>query len=71
MYEFELKLYAVLTLPSNVQIIFSALQQENASQHPDIVTEVADSLMTLEHYESALKYYMMLEGDDVKNKVKK
>ncbi|XP_009781369.1 uncharacterized protein LOC107832204 isoform X1 [Nicotiana tabacum] len=50
------------------EIIFSALQQENASQHPDIVTEVADSLMTLEHYESALKYYMMLEGDDVKNK---
>lgn len=54
-----------------MQIIFSALQQENASQHPDIVTEVADSLMTVEHYESALKYYMMLEGDDVKNKVKK
>ncbi|KAJ8557801.1 hypothetical protein K7X08_004567 [Anisodus acutangulus] len=48
------------------EIIFSAVQNENASQHPDIVTEVADSLMTLEYYESALKYYMMLEGDDNK-----
>ncbi|XP_059299491.1 uncharacterized protein LOC132052132 isoform X1 [Lycium ferocissimum] len=50
------------------EIIFSAVHYENASQHPDIVTEVADSLMTLEYYESALKYYMMLEGDDNKNK---
>lgn len=65
------KSYAILTLSSNVQIIFSAVQYENASQHPDIVTEVADSLMTLGHYASALKYYRMLEGDDNKNKVKK
>ncbi|CAN4098038.1 unnamed protein product [Withania somnifera] len=50
------------------EIIFSAVQHKKASQHPDIVTEVADSLMTLEHYESALKYYMMLEGDDNENK---
>ncbi|XP_015168450.1 general transcription factor 3C polypeptide 3 isoform X3 [Solanum tuberosum] len=50
------------------EIIFRAVQSENASQHPDIVTEVADSLMTLEYYESALKYYMMLVGDDNKNK---
>ncbi|XP_055832295.1 uncharacterized protein LOC129901198 isoform X2 [Solanum dulcamara] len=50
------------------EIIFSAVLSENASQHPDIVTEVADSFMTLEYYESALKYYMMLVGDDNKNK---
>lgn len=54
-----------------MQIIFRAVQSENASQHPDIVTEVADSFMTLEYYESALKYYMMLVGDGNKNKVKK
>ncbi|KAM3323972.1 general transcription factor 3C polypeptide 3 isoform X1 [Capsicum chacoense] len=52
----------------DAKIIFSAVQYENASQHPDIVTEVADSLMTLKNYESALKYYLMLEGDENKNK---
>ncbi|KAG5563220.1 hypothetical protein RHGRI_005844 [Rhododendron griersonianum] len=42
--------------------IFSVLQWENVYEHPHLVREVADSLMTLGHYKYALKYYMMLEG---------
>ncbi|KAK4390009.1 Transcription factor tau subunit sfc4 [Sesamum angolense] len=42
---------------------FSALKPENASSHPDLVIDVADSLVTVGQYESALKYYMMLEED--------
>ncbi|KAK4375326.1 hypothetical protein RND71_006003 [Anisodus tanguticus] len=62
--------FAMLSSLCNVKAdqVQCAVQDENASQHPDIVTEVADSLMTLEYHESALKYYMMLEGDDYKNK---
>ncbi|KAL2329125.1 hypothetical protein Fmac_022552 [Flemingia macrophylla] len=43
------------------QVLFKNLKPENASQHSDLVTEVADSLMGLEHYNSALSYYLMLE----------
>lgn len=36
----------------------------DACDHPQIVTEVADSLASLKHHELALKYYMMLESND-------
>ncbi|KAK7303705.1 hypothetical protein RJT34_14618 [Clitoria ternatea] len=45
------------------QDFFNDLKPENASEHVDMVTEVADSLMSLEHYNSALNYYLMLEGN--------
>ncbi|XP_057443051.1 uncharacterized protein LOC130734588 [Lotus japonicus] len=43
------------------QGFFNDLKPENAREHSDLVTEVADSLMALEHYNSALNYYLMLE----------
>ncbi|XP_029127156.1 general transcription factor 3C polypeptide 3 isoform X2 [Cajanus cajan] len=43
------------------QVLFNDLKPENASNHSDLVTEVADSLVGLEHYNSALNYYLMLE----------
>ncbi|KAK9283298.1 hypothetical protein L1049_011535 [Liquidambar formosana] len=46
------------------KILFSVLQQESAYDHTDLITEVADSFMSLEHYDSALNYYLMLEGND-------
>ncbi|KAG8386514.1 hypothetical protein BUALT_Bualt03G0156400 [Buddleja alternifolia] len=42
---------------------FIFLQPENASAHPDLIIDVADSFMTVGQYEPALKYYMMLEED--------
>ncbi|KAF7824751.1 general transcription factor 3C polypeptide 3 [Senna tora] len=45
------------------QVLFNDLKPENASEHADLVTDVADSLMALEHYNYALKYYLMLEGN--------
>ncbi|KAI3465484.1 hypothetical protein Pfo_022147 [Paulownia fortunei] len=42
---------------------FNVLKPENASTHPHLIIDVADSLMTVGHYDSALKYYMMLEED--------
>jgi hypothetical protein len=38
------------------------LRPEGINDHADLITEAADSLMNLEHYSSALKYYLMLEG---------
>ncbi|XP_073159361.1 uncharacterized protein [Henckelia pumila] len=46
-----------------VEAFFSALQPEHASVHPQLIMDVADSLMTVGQYGSALKYYMMLEGE--------
>ncbi|KAB1211026.1 General transcription factor 3C polypeptide 3 [Morella rubra] len=43
------------------EILFRVLQSEIVNDHADLVTEAADSLMNLEHYSSALKYYLMLE----------
>ncbi|XP_057508578.1 uncharacterized protein LOC130791465 isoform X2 [Actinidia eriantha] len=48
---------------AKAETIFNILQGENVCNHPHLVNEVADSLMALEHYESALKYYMMLGGN--------
>ncbi|KAK7341332.1 hypothetical protein VNO80_24258 [Phaseolus coccineus] len=45
------------------QVLLNDLKPENASKHVDLVIEVADSLMGLEHYNPALNYYLMLEGN--------
>ncbi|KAL6565515.1 hypothetical protein OROHE_004573 [Orobanche hederae] len=42
---------------------FNGMKPENASSHPHLVIDIADSLMTVGHCESALKYYMMLQDD--------
>jgi len=39
------------------------LKPENASKHVESITEVADSFMGLGHYNSALNYFKMLEGN--------
>ncbi|KAK6138963.1 hypothetical protein DH2020_027295 [Rehmannia glutinosa] len=49
---------------------FNVLKPENASTHPHLIIDVADSLTTVGHYESALKYYMMLEEDMEKYNVR-
>lgn len=36
---------------------------EEADDRGDLITKVADSFMNLGHYEFALKYYFMLEGN--------
>lgn len=43
------------------EVLFSALQPDSAHDHVDLITEVADSFMSLEHFNHALKYYQMLE----------
>ena len=45
------------------QVLFNDLKSENASEHIELITEVTDSLMGLGHYNSALTYFMMLEGN--------
>ncbi|XP_051148860.1 uncharacterized protein LOC127263720 [Andrographis paniculata] len=42
---------------------FSLLKSENASAHDHLIMDVADSLMTVGEYESALTYYLMIVGD--------
>ncbi|KAL6560554.1 hypothetical protein OROGR_004113 [Orobanche gracilis] len=42
---------------------FNGMKPENASSNPHLVIHIADSLMTVGHCESALKYYMMLQDD--------
>ncbi|KAL2539019.1 tetratricopeptide repeat (TPR)-containing protein [Forsythia ovata] len=59
--------HAHLRQAEKAEAIFSVLKQENASTHPHLIIEVADSLMTVEQYESALKYYMLLGGDGNKH----
>ncbi|KAH1075125.1 hypothetical protein J1N35_027453 [Gossypium stocksii] len=44
--------------------VFCSVLQSIAHDHADLVTEVADTFMTLGHVNSALKYYNMLENDD-------
>lgn len=44
------------------EFYFSALQKDNAKLQMGLVMAVANSFMSLQHYESALKYYLMLEG---------
>lgn len=45
--------------------------RENARDQPKLTVEVADALAKFEHYGSALKYYALLEGNDVHNSVRK
>ncbi|KAH6782823.1 hypothetical protein C2S52_000278 [Perilla frutescens var. hirtella] len=40
---------------------FKVLRQENAFDHPHLIMDVADSLVSVRHHDSALKYYLMLE----------
>ncbi|XP_059449020.1 uncharacterized protein LOC132180277 isoform X2 [Corylus avellana] len=54
--------HAQLKNMEKAEIRFSVLQPEGIAYHADLITEAADSLMNLEHYRSALKYYLMLEG---------
>ncbi|KAG2713980.1 hypothetical protein I3760_03G004500 [Carya illinoinensis] len=44
------------------EALFGVLLHKSINDHADLITEAADSLMNLEHYSSALKYYLMLEG---------
>ncbi|KAK5777673.1 General transcription factor 3C polypeptide 3 [Gossypium arboreum] len=44
--------------------VFCSVLQSIAHDHADLVTEVADTFMTLGLVNSALKYYNMLENDD-------
>lgn len=44
------------------EALFSVLQRETCD-HAGLISEVADSFMSLELYDFALKYYLMLEGN--------
>eukprot|EP00268_Persea_americana_P022843 TRINITY_DN22629_c0_g1_i7.p1 TRINITY_DN22629_c0_g1~~TRINITY_DN22629_c0_g1_i7.p1 ORF type:complete len:844 (+),score=156.18 TRINITY_DN22629_c0_g1_i7:468-2999(+) len=44
------------------ECLLKNLQMEEADDHGDLITKVADSFMNLGHYEYALKYYFMLDG---------
>ncbi|GJW78688.1 general transcription factor 3C polypeptide 3 [Tanacetum coccineum] len=52
----------------NAEDFFSVFTHENVSDCAHLVIEVADSLMSVKHHESALKYCLMFEGSDVGNK---
>lgn len=54
--------HAQLKNMEKAEILFSVLRPEGIDDHANLITEAADSLMNLEHYSSALKYYLMLEG---------
>uniref|UniRef100_A0A2N9IDX6 Uncharacterized protein n=1 Tax=Fagus sylvatica TaxID=28930 RepID=A0A2N9IDX6_FAGSY len=53
------------------EILFSVLRRDSVNDHVDLIAGAADSLMSLEHYDSALKYYMMLEGSAKGDNVRK
>ncbi|XP_059631065.1 uncharacterized protein LOC132273957 isoform X2 [Cornus florida] len=55
--------YVHLGHMERAEAIFSILQRENVFDNHNLITAVADSLISLGHYESALKYYMILEGN--------
>ncbi|XP_068658624.1 uncharacterized protein [Aristolochia californica] len=44
------------------EAFFMCLQREKAEEQGNLITKVADSCMKLGYYESALKFYLMLEG---------
>ncbi|KZV26794.1 general transcription factor 3C polypeptide 3 [Dorcoceras hygrometricum] len=52
-----------LTQLEKAEAFFSALQPEHSTAYPQLIMDVADSLMTVNQYGSALKYYMMLERE--------
>ncbi|KAH6819727.1 hypothetical protein C2S53_020841, partial [Perilla frutescens var. hirtella] len=45
---------------------FKVLKQEGASNHSHLIIDVANSLMSIRHHDSALKYYMIVEEDSEK-----
>lgn len=56
-------LYALLTFLHDWQVFFNDLKPENANKHVELITEVADSLMGFGHYNFALDYFKMIEGN--------
>ncbi|KAH0977417.1 hypothetical protein GBA52_027136 [Prunus armeniaca] len=59
--------HAYLGNMEKAETLFSALEQQSADQ-ADLIAKVADSFMSLGHYSSALKYYLMLKGNTKYNK---
>ncbi|KAI3767540.1 hypothetical protein L2E82_17738 [Cichorium intybus] len=51
------------------EAFFSVFTHETVNDYSHLIIEAADSLVSLKHHESALKYYLMLEGNDGVNKV--
>ncbi|OAY46652.1 hypothetical protein MANES_06G016500v8 [Manihot esculenta] len=45
------------------EIMFSDIETESDSSHAGLIMDVADAFMSLGHFESALKYYHMLESN--------
>uniref|UniRef100_A0A803KM38 General transcription factor 3C polypeptide 3 n=1 Tax=Chenopodium quinoa TaxID=63459 RepID=A0A803KM38_CHEQI len=54
--------HAHLGNTEKAKVCFSLLQRENAEHQMDLIMAVANSFQNLNQHESALKYYMMLEG---------
>ncbi|XP_016433921.1 uncharacterized protein LOC107760391 [Nicotiana tabacum] len=48
---------------SKAETLLKAFGLENANDNVDSVVEIADTFKILEHYEYALHYYLMLEGN--------
>ncbi|KAL2626428.1 hypothetical protein AAZV13_07G109950 [Glycine max] len=61
--EYYVGVQADVSRTCNGSVLFNDLKPEKASKHVDLVTEAADSLVGLEHYNPALNYYLMLEGN--------
>ncbi|XP_021800155.1 general transcription factor 3C polypeptide 3-like [Prunus avium] len=59
--------HAYLGNMEKAETLFSALEKQSADQ-ADLIAKVADSFMSLGHYSSALKYYLMLKGNTKYNK---
>lgn len=45
------------------ETLFSFLQKASLCDCADLITEIADTYMSLEHFDCALKFYQMLEGN--------
>ncbi|KAI3678471.1 hypothetical protein L6452_37765 [Arctium lappa] len=50
------------------EVLFSVFTQENVNDCSHLIIDVANSFLSLKHHESALKYYLMVEGNDGVNK---
>jgi len=53
-----------------LQTLFSFLQKASLCDCADLITEIADTYMSLEHFDCALKFYQMLDGN-LENSVRK
>ncbi|KAK9669365.1 hypothetical protein RND81_13G125200 [Saponaria officinalis] len=54
--------YLHLADMEKAEICFKHLERENAEHQADLIIAAANSFAELQQYESALKYYLMLEG---------